>query len=132
VEVFVIVSEWVDAQEEERRAFLVVCTGNGQHEERTLAKFPVSPTFGVLASSTPRGDDGAAGGRRRSTSRPSYEVRFNSTGQVAGRFFHCRRCDRRYPMAEAEFVAGIEMLLAEHGDLSARRLDLSTPGATLL
>ncbi len=124
-------AEWIDDADHERRAFLVVCTGGGRHRERTLAKFPVSRRWGLMAGSSPRGKS------RDQERRPSYEVVPSPHGgwDVSCRVFFCHQktCQKPLVVPEAAFIALIEGLLEEFGDLSARRLDLSaSPRATLL
>lgn len=124
-------SRWSDPAHDERRSFLVVCTGGGKHRERTLAKFPVSRRWGVLAGASPRGLSTAT------SRRPSYQVVWSTVSdEVASRVFYCheRTCGRPYNLPEAAFVFLIEAVTEEAGgDLGARRLDLSgSPRATLL
>ncbi len=132
--------EWVGGGDK-LPPFKVVCSGGRRHKERELAVFPVSRRFGLIAGSAPQGQIlggktlGAPEPGRRPLHfrKPSYQVVLGQAGEITGRHFHCRACDTPYSMTEAEFVQSIELLLRNAGGkLSARRFDLSVPGATLL
>jgi hypothetical protein len=125
--------EWINEAEERYRRFLIVCTGGGAHagDETTLAAFQVSPRWGVLAP-VPGPNHMLRGEFARHSPKASYGVLADKAGDVAARWFHCRRCDTPYQLPETAFQLFIEMLEAEAGgDLGGRRVDLSLKPARL-
>lgn len=105
----------------------VVCTGNGGHKECTLATFTIGGALGILAPSP---------GIVHQVSDPSYSTVNDTAGNIAWRFFRCRKCpeDRgESPYREAEFAIAMEHCAAELADTPSGlwSLDISTKPATL-